>query len=166
MVKRSAGLLIYRQVGSKHDGELEVLLGHPGGPFWQHKDESAWTIPKGLLEGDEDPLSGARREAAEELGLEILGNFRWLGEYKQPGGKQVLVWAVSPEVHIDPTVVVSNGFEMEWPPRSGRKQTFPEIDRAGWFSLTDARHKILKGQAPMLDDLQKIVRAQDPPTGP
>ncbi len=165
MVKKSAGLLIYRQLGTSADGELEVLLGHPGGPFWQRKDDGAWTIPKGLLEGDEEPLAAARREAAEELGLEVDGDFRWLGEYKQPGGKRVLVWAVSPEAAIDPTSVGSNEFEMEWPPRSGRKQSFPEIDRADWFSLGEARRKILKGQAPMLDDLQIMVLSTPSITG-
>lgn len=98
MVKKSAGLLIYRRI----EGQPEVLLGHPGGPFWQRKDDGAWTIPKGLLEPDEDPLAAARREATEELGMAITGDFRWLGEYKQPGGKHILVWTVEPEARSIP----------------------------------------------------------------
>lgn len=151
MVKRSAGLLIFRRT----NGLIEVLLGHPGGPFWRRKDDGAWTIPKGLVEPDEDPLLAAQREAAEELGISVQGDFHWLGQYKQPGGKLVLVWAVDPDTEINPAAIASNRFEMEWPPRSGRLQTFPEIDRAGWFSLNEARLKILKGQAPMLDDLER-----------
>ena len=153
MVKKSAGLLIYRRI----EGQAEVLLGHPGGPFWQRKDDGAWTIPKGLLKPDEDPLAAAKREATEELGMVITGNFRWLGEYKQPGGKRILVWTVEPEGEIDPTAIVSNDFQMEWPPRSGRMRTFPELNRAGWFGLAQARGKILKGQAPMLDDLENLL---------
>ncbi|HEV7435505.1 MAG TPA: NUDIX domain-containing protein [Pseudorhizobium sp.] len=156
MARKSAGLLIFRHTGSRR---VEVLLGHPGGPFWHRKDAGAWTIPKGLVEADEDPLLAARRETTEELGLKICGEFHWLGSYTQPGGKLVLAWAVEPQEEIDAAAIVSNGFEMEWPPRSGRLQTFPEIDRAAWFPLDEARDKILKGQAPMLDDLERWLAA-------
>ncbi|MCJ8519621.1 putative NUDIX family NTP pyrophosphohydrolase [Pseudorhizobium tarimense] len=153
MVKQSAGLAIFRRGG---DG-IEVLLCHPGGPFWSRKDAGAWTIPKGLVDAGEDPLLAARREAHEELGTDVSGDFHWLGEYRQPGGKLVLVWAVEPQQPIDASAIVSNTFELEWPPRSGRKQSFPEIDQAEWFALEQARTKILKGQVPMLVDLEALA---------
>jgi predicted NUDIX family NTP pyrophosphohydrolase len=149
--KRSAGLLIHR---AGTDG-MEVLLVHPGGPFWARKDEGAWSIPKGMVEDGEDELQAARREAHEELGMPVEGDAQWLGEYRQPGGKRVLVWFVRDEGDLDPARLVSNHFTMEWPPRSGRMQSFPEVDRAQWFDLETAATKILKGQAPMLEDLRQ-----------
>jgi len=146
MPQRSAGLLIYRRTA----GVFEFLLVHPGGPFWAKKDEGAWSIPKGLIDEKEDELAAARREAEEELGVAIDGNFQPVGSYKQPGGKIVIAWSV--EADIDADAVRSNMFTMEWPPRSGALKQFPEVDRAGWFSLPEAGHKILKGQRPILDD--------------
>lgn len=151
MPVRSAGLLIYRLC----DRKLEVLLVHPGGPFWAKKDEGAWSIPKGLIEAGEDELSAAIREAQEELGVEIKGSFVPLGEYRQPGGKVVVVWSVEADVTLDVEKVRSSEFQIEWPPRSGRIQSFPEVDRAGWFAIAEAEIKILKGQAAMLADLVK-----------
>jgi predicted NUDIX family NTP pyrophosphohydrolase len=144
--KQSAGLLLYRHKG---DG-IQVLLGHPGGPFWRHKDLGAWSIPKGLIE-DETPLAAAKREFSEETGHTPRGKSLPLGEAKQPGGKIVHVWAV--EDDWDATNLQSNTFEMEWPPRSGQRQKFPELDRAAWFDIAEAKTKILKGQAVFLDRL-------------
>jgi predicted NUDIX family NTP pyrophosphohydrolase len=156
MAKRSAGLLIYRLRGG--DG-YEVLLVHPGGPYWAKKDIGAWSIPKGLVDENEDELDAARREAREELGIDVEGSFHHLGEYKQPGGKIVVAWAVEADVDLEATA--SNHFRMEWPPRSGVMTEFPEVDRAEWFTLSDAERKILKGQQPLLVDfLQR--RSQSP----
>jgi predicted NUDIX family NTP pyrophosphohydrolase len=152
--KRSAGLLIFRHAP---DG-LQVLLVHPGGPFWARKDEGAWSIPKGLVEDGEDELAAARREVKEEIGLTVEGECRWLGEYRQPGGKRVLAWFVEDRQGFEPSKLVSNMFQMEWPPRSGKLRDFPEVDRAGWFDLETAAVKILKGQNPMLEDLHRAVR--------
>ena len=146
MPQKSAGLLIHRHIA----GVFEFLLVHPGGPFWARKDEGAWSIPKGLIGDDEDELEAAKREAEEELGVAIDGDFRPLGSYKQPGGKIVIAWSV--EADIDANAIKSNMFSMEWPPKSGRLKEFPEVDRAGWFSLPEAGLKILKGQRAMLDD--------------
>ncbi|PKA44746.1 NUDIX domain-containing protein (plasmid) [Rhizobium sullae] len=148
MAKRSAGLLIYRQV----DGHHEVLLVHPGGPFWIKKDDGAWSIPKGLINEGEDELMAARREVKEELGVDIDGCFARLGEYKQPGGKIVIAWAVEADVCIDVKTITSNAFHIEWPPRSGTMRSFPEVDRANWFSLPQAEQKILKNQRAILTD--------------
>jgi len=147
---KSAGLLLYRV----RDGEPEVLLGHMGGPFWARKDERAWSIPKGEYGDDEDALAAARREFAEETGSpppegEVLA----LGEVRQSGGKRVVAWALAGD--LDPATVRSNTFVMEWPPRSGRQQEFPEIDRAEWFGLGTARSKVVKGQVPLLDALEQ-----------
>ncbi|ESY92342.1 NUDIX domain-containing protein [Mesorhizobium australicum] len=147
MAKRSAGLLIYR----RSNDDISVLLVHPGGPFWAKKDDGAWSIPKGLVEEDEDELAAARRETEEELGIAFEGSFVRLGDYKQPGGKIVMAWSV--EADIDVAAIKSNTFTMEWPPRSGSMKEFPEVDRAGWFTLTEAGVKILQGQRPMLSDL-------------
>lgn len=149
MPVRSAGLLIHRHF----ETELEVLLVHPGGPFWAKKDEGAWSIPKGLVEAGEAELSAAIRETREELGIEISGDFAPLGEYRQPSGKVVVVWSVEAETAIDVGNIRSSEFQMEWPPKSGRTQAFPEVDRAGWFPIVEAGIKILKGQFPMLADL-------------
>jgi len=146
MPQRSAGLLIHRRVA----GMFEFLLVHPGGPFWARKDEGAWSIPKGLIGENEDELEAAKREAEEELGVAIDGDFQPLGSYKQPGGKIVVAWSV--EADVDANDTKSNMFSMEWPPKSGRMKEFPEVDRAGWFPLPEASLKILKGQRAMLDD--------------
>ncbi len=151
MPKESAGLLLFR----RRAGELEVFLVHPGGPFWAKKDQAAWSIPKGEFSSGEEPLAAARREFAEETGFTPAGPCRALGPHKQPGGKIVHAWAV--EADCDPAAIRSNTFTMEWPPRSGRKQEFPEIDRAAWFPLAAARAKIHKGQVAVLDALARIV---------
>jgi predicted NUDIX family NTP pyrophosphohydrolase len=144
-MKRSAGLLLYRH----NTKGFEVFLVHPGGPFWRKKDDGAWTIPKGLIELDEEPLAAARREFHEETGFAPEGKFNELGTFKQPGGKLIAVWAV--EGNCDPAKLASNEFEMEWPPRSGKRARFPEVDRGGWFSVDEARDKMLIGQRPMLE---------------
>ena len=149
MPKRSAGLLVYR----RSDAGLEMLLVHPGGPFWARKDDGAWSIPKGEYEPSEDPLEVALREFEEELGTEPpdpTGAIP-LGELRQPSGKVVSGWAV--EGDLDVSDVRSNLFEMEWPPRSGRTQEFPEVDRVGWFDFDEARRKLLRGQVGFLDRL-------------
>jgi len=148
--KRSAGLVLFRQ---REGDEIEVLLVHPGGPFWAKKDLGAWSIPKGEHADDEDPLAAARREFAEELGQAPPdGEPVPLGEVRQKGGKRVVAWAL--EGDLDPATVASNTFEIEWPPRSGRLQEFPEVDRAEWFSLEEARRRILQGQIPLLEVLR------------
>jgi len=151
MPKRSAGILMYRGAGAA----LEVLLVHPGGPFWAKKDDGAWSIPKGEYDADEDPLACARREFAEELGAPPpqLGAsaFIELGEVVQPGHKAVIAFAVQGD--FDPALLKSNLFELEWPPGSGRMQSFPEVDRAAWFAPDVALAKILPGQAPFIDRL-------------
>jgi predicted NUDIX family NTP pyrophosphohydrolase len=149
----SAGLLLHRL----RDERREVLLGHMGGPFWATKDEGAWSIPKGEYGPDEEPLAAARREFAEELGAPPPVGIRYaeLGSVRQRGGKVVTVWAA--EADFDATEITSNTFELEWPPRSGRRQSFPEIDRAGWFGLGVARLKIVPGQVEFLDRLVALV---------
>jgi len=149
--KRSAGLLMYRGSGPT----LAVLLVHPGGPFWAGKDLGAWSIPKGEYTADEDPLAVARREFAEETGARPGGAFRPLGDVVQVGGKRVSAWAV--EGDFDPAALVSNTFETEWPPRSGRRRAFPEVDRAEWFSPDEARQKINAGQRGLIDRLVELV---------
>jgi len=150
--KTSAGILLFRKA---NDG-IEVLLGHMGGPFWARRDDGAWSIPKGEYEPPEDALGAARREFTEELGLPVPpGELIELGEATQTGGKIVTIWAV--EGDLDPDAVVPGTFEMEWPPRSGRQQAFPEIDRAAWFSLDLAEQKIVSGQRPFLDRLRPAV---------
>ena len=153
MPKLSAGLLVYRRTG----GELEVLIVHPGGPFWAKKDDGAWSVPKGEYEPDEDPLEVALREFEEEIGAEPPDHATAvsLGELRQPSGKVVRAWAV--EGDLDVSEVRSNTFEMEWPPRSGRTQEFPEVDRAGWFGLEEARRKLLRGQVGFLDRLEELL---------
>jgi predicted NUDIX family NTP pyrophosphohydrolase len=146
MPKRSAGLLLFRR-----SGELEILLVHPGGPFWARKDDGAWSLPKGEYSEEEDALLAAKREFLEETGFRVEGDFLPLRELKQPGGKVVTAWAV--EGNIDATLIKSNTFSLEWPPKSGRKQEFPEVDRATWFPAAVARIKLLKGQAEFVDRL-------------
>ncbi len=147
MPKRSAGLLLYRR--TKPDPE--VLLVHPGGPFWIRKDDGAWSIPKGLFEGDESPLAAAKREFKEETGFLPRGPFIELGGFKQPGSKVILAWAV--EGDFDPRNLKCNSFSMEWPPKSGHMQEFPEVDRAAWFEISEADRKITKGQMPIIQEL-------------
>lgn len=148
MASRSAGLLVY----DVDDGETRVLLVHPGGPFWANKDDGAWSIPKGEHDPDEDPLAAAYREFAEELGVAAPdGPAEPLGEITQSSGKRVTAWAV--RGHVDVDAIASNTFEMEWPPKSGRRQQFPEVDRAAWFALAEARVKLLPAQVALLDQL-------------
>lgn len=149
MPRKSAGLVLFRQGA----GELEVLLVHPGGPFWAKKDEGAWSIPKGEIDEGEDALAAARREVQEEIGATPDGAFIPLTPVRQAGGKVVHAWAI--EGDVDPATITSNTFELEWPPRSGRRQTFPEVDRAAWFMISEARSKILRGQLPLLDALTR-----------
>lgn len=151
MSKTSAGLLMYRR---RNDG-IEVLLVHPGGPFFRNKDEGAWTIPKGEVEPNEDFLATAKREFAEETGLTPAAPFTPLSPIKQKGGKTVLAWAF--EGDCDPAKIKSNQFEMEWPPRSGNRMTFPEIDRAEFFDLVTAKTKINPAQAALIDELAEIL---------
>ncbi|HSH40830.1 MAG TPA: NUDIX domain-containing protein [Arenicellales bacterium] len=151
MSRHSAGILLYRI----RDGRLQVLLAHPGGPYWARRDEGAWSIPKGLIDADEDPLAAARREFREETGCDVDGNFVELGSVRQPGGKLVQAWAL--EHDLDPSTLHSNRFTMEWPPHSGQFRDFPEIDRAQWFCIDDAREKILKGQREFLQRLQRRI---------
>lgn len=150
-MKRSAGILMYRRVR----GKTEVFLVHPGGPFWKNKDHGAWQIPKGEIAEGEEPLVCARREFEEETGFPADGKFVELGEFKQPGGKHVLAWAA--EGDCDSEALVSNEFEMEWPPRSGLKQRFPEVDRGAWFGIQEAREKLLIGQWPILDRFLEVM---------
>ena len=138
------------------ESEVEVFLVHPGGPFWAKKDAGAWSIPKGEYAAGEDPLDAARREFAEETGFEPSGEFVALGTIRQAGGKLVSVWAV--EGDCDPGQIRSNLCMIEWPPRSGRKIEIPEVDRAGWFGLDEAREKILKSQAPVIDLLAEKLK--------
>jgi predicted NUDIX family NTP pyrophosphohydrolase len=147
MPKRSAGILMYR----RSPRGLEVLLVHPGGPFWAKKDLGAWSIPKGEYDADEDPLAVAVREFEEETGLRPAGAFRPLGEIVKAGRKVVTAFAV--EGDFDPTRLTSNTFELEWPPRCGRKATYPEVDRAEWFAPDQAREKILPAQRELIERL-------------
>jgi predicted NUDIX family NTP pyrophosphohydrolase len=152
MTRRSAGIVLYRRSG----GQLGVLLGHMGGPLWARKDAGAWSIPKGEYGPDEDPFVAACREFHEEIGLPVPATeFVDLGEVRQAGGKIVRAWAAGGD--IDPATVVSNTFEMEWPPRSGIIGTFPEIDRAAWFDLPTAHDKIVAGQRPLLERLGELL---------
>jgi predicted NUDIX family NTP pyrophosphohydrolase len=152
MAKKSAGILLFRRISS----HLEVMLVHPGGPFWAKKDEGAWSIPKGEFEAGEDPLEVARREFEEETGLAVKGDFLPLSVLRQPGGKLVHAWAI--EGDFDVKNLKSNTFSLEWPPGSGRPKEFPEVDRAGWFSLEEARRKILKGQEPFLSEIEQKLQ--------
>ncbi len=147
MPKLSAGILLHRPGLAGP----EVLLVHPGGPFWARKDFGAWSIPKGLIDPDEDAAAAAKREFAEEVGTVPTGDLHPLGEFRQPGGKIVIAFALAGD--FDPAMLSSNSFEMEWPPRSGRRITVPEVDRAEWFGLAAAREKLLQGQRPILDAL-------------
>ena len=144
--KNSAGLLLYRR-----GGELEIFLVHPGGPFWAKKDLGAWSLPKGEFDNGEDPLRAAKREFTEETGFLIDGEFRQLEPLKQRGGKVVHAWAV--EADCDASQIRSNLFSLEWPPKSGQMRNFPEVDRAQWFNIPEARKRILAGQSGFIDQL-------------
>jgi predicted NUDIX family NTP pyrophosphohydrolase len=158
MAKTSAGLLMYRL----NAGRLEVLLVHPGGPFWTNKDEGAWTIPKGLVDEDEDLLTTAKREFEEELGTKPEGEFVPLGEVLQKGGKTVVAWAF--EGDLDAATIKSNTFKKEWPPRSGQWRTFPEVDRAEFFSIAEAKAKINPAQAAFLSRLDAMLPSGTAPS--
>jgi predicted NUDIX family NTP pyrophosphohydrolase len=152
MPKKSAGLLMYR----RRRGVLEVFLVHPGGPFWQKKDAGSWSIPKGEYMPGEDPLEVAKREFHEETSFKASGQFIPLTPQKQPSGKIITAWTF--EGDCDASAIKSNTFLMEWPPRSGRQLEFPEVDRAGWFSISVAKEKIIKGQSGFLDELAQILK--------
>lgn len=151
MSKQSAGLMMYRY---RHQ-MLEVLLVHPGGPFWRNKDEGAWSIPKGEYEEGQDPFETARREFREETGYDANGNFIALAPLRQTSRKIIAAWAF--EGNCDSEKIVSNLFTLEWPPKSGKHAQFPEVDRAAWFSIPTARQKILKGQLGFIDQLCRIL---------
>lgn len=149
MQKKSAGIILYRY----RRKQAEVLLVHPGGPFWSNKDFGAWSIPKGEFEDDENPLDAAMREMEEETGIKISGKFIELSPVKQKSGKQVYAWAI--RGNVNPAQIKSNEFELEWPPGSGKKKTFPEIDRAGWFTTMEAKERIVKGQSAFIEELER-----------
>lgn len=152
-IKQSAGLLVYRF----KNNVLEIFLIHPGGPFWKNKDAGSWSIPKGLYLDDEHPLDAAKREFKEETSFAPpKGEYIQLTPQKQPSGKIVTIFYI--EGNFDAAKMKSNLFEMAWPPKSGKIQKFPEADKAGWFNLKQARQKILKGQIPFLDELEKIIK--------
>jgi predicted NUDIX family NTP pyrophosphohydrolase len=151
MPKQSAGILLYR----KFNDVLQIFLVHPGGPFWKNKDDGAWSIPKGEYESDEDPLAAAKREFYEETGQSIDGEFIALKPIKQKSGKIVQAYLV--EGDIDAHNIKSNLFEIEWPPKTGKMQSFPEVDRAGWFTVDEARVKINAGQVGLVVELAQIV---------
>jgi predicted NUDIX family NTP pyrophosphohydrolase len=149
MPKKSAGILMYRL-------RKEVLLVHPGGPFWTKKDIGSWSIPKGEYTDTEDPFTVAKREFEEETSFQVDGDFTPLTPLKQPSGKMVSAWAV--EGNCDASKIISNTFLMEWPPRSGKKQEFPEVDRAEWFAIDTAKKKLLKGQVGFIEELCKLLK--------
>jgi predicted NUDIX family NTP pyrophosphohydrolase len=154
MPKLSAGVLLFR----RPPAGVEVMLVHPGGPFWAKKDVGSWSIPKGLVEEGEDLLAAAKREFLEETGMTVDGEFLDLGAHKQPGGKTVVAWAH--EGDFDPSQLKSNTFALEWPPRSGRMAEFPEVDRAAWYAIDEALMKINKGQTPIIGALTERLTAQ------
>ena len=149
---KSAGILLYRF----RNNLLQVFLVHPGGPFWAKKDLGAWSIPKGEFGSDEDPLNAAKRELEEETGIKVSGEFIELTPVKQKSGKLVYAWAL--EKDIDPSLIKSNSFEIEWPPKSGIKKSFPEIDKAAWFDKGEAVKKIIEGQVPLIEELERKLQ--------
>jgi predicted NUDIX family NTP pyrophosphohydrolase len=153
-VKQSAGILLYRTKNKR----LEVFLIHPGGPFWTNKDDGAWSIPKGEYTGDEDPLKAALRELKEETGFTVKGKFIPLTPIRQKGGKQVIAWAI--ESDVDANAIQSNLFEMEWPPRSGKMKSFPEIDKAIWAKVEDAVAKINPAQTAFINELAALLKVK------
>jgi predicted NUDIX family NTP pyrophosphohydrolase len=152
----SAGILMYRQTAPR----LEVLLVHPGGPFWRNKDNGAWSIPKGEIAEGEDAAVAARREFQEETGCDLSGPLEPVGDIRQRGGKRVTAFAVEGDLDVD--TIKSNMFEIEWPPKSGKVQAFPEIDRAAWFDLAAAHVKIPESQRPLLDRLVDLLASSAP----
>ena len=158
--KQSAGILLYR----RQDGLLQVFLVHPGGPFWKNKDAGSWTIPKGEFTNDEHALDAAVREFREETGFVLKGPFQPLSPIRQKGGKRVYTWTLAGD--LDPQQIVSNTFELEWPRHSGKSQTFPEVDKGGWFSLARAREYINPAQIPFLDELEETVMRHTMPSPP
>jgi predicted NUDIX family NTP pyrophosphohydrolase len=155
-IVRSAGLLMFRRTAAG----AEVLLAHPGGPFWARRDDASWTLPKGEIDPGEDPLAAAQREFLEETGFTSAPPFFPLGELRQKSGKRLSAWAF--EGDANPELLVSYRFDMEWPPRSGRLQSFPEVDRVGWFGLSEARRKLIAGQAPFIDALEEWLQGRAP----
>ncbi|WP_447761392.1 NUDIX domain-containing protein [Sphingopyxis panaciterrae] len=155
MTGQSAGILLYRQSG----GALQVLLVHPGGPFWRRRDRGAWQVPKGLIAPGESPEDAARREAQEELGVALEGPLAALGQLRQAGGKMVEAFAL--EQDIEAAAIVSNCFELEWPPKSGRRQSFPEVDAARWFTMAEADTMMLPSQRPFLGRLSELLARRD-----
>jgi len=153
----SAGLVMFRI----REGRLEIFLVHPGGPFWSRKDLGSWSIPKGEYTEEEDALQAAKREFHEETGCAAEGEFRELGMLRQPSGKRIRAWAFEGECDADQ--IVSNLFTMEWPPRSGKEAAFPEVDRAGWFGVEEAREKILKGQLGFIAQLCTLLGSPSSP---
>jgi len=151
MEKKSAGILLYRLKNNLP----EFFLVHPGGPFWAKKDLGSWSIPKGEFTDEEDPLTAAKREFHEETGTELTGEFIELKPVKQKSGKVVYAWALQSD--IDPDKIFSNTFEIEWPPRSGKMQSFPEIDRGEWFSISVAKEKINQSQSALIDELVNMI---------
>ena len=150
--KLSAGILLYR----RHGNRVEVFLVHPGGPYWAGKDDSSWSIPKGLYGEGEDALATAQREFHEETGSPVTGSFCPLAPLTQPSGKVITAWTVEGE--LDPTTVKSNTFSLEWPPHSGTRQDFPEVDRGDWFDFPTAYVKLLPGQRGFLDQLRRLLK--------
>lgn len=155
MPRDSAGILLFRRSALA----WEVMLVHPGGPLWSRKDVGAWSVPKGEMEEGEEPLAAAVREFAEETGVAVRGDFLPLRPVRYKNGKVVHAWAV--QMDLDPAQVRSNEFELEWPPHSGRHISVPEIDRAQWYGLGEARDKIIPAQAPLLDELEGLLAARD-----
>lgn len=147
MPKISAGILLYR----RRPSGVQVMLVHPGGPFWMKRDEGAWSIPKGLADESEDLLAAAKREFLEETGATVQGEFLDLGAHKQPGGKTIVAWGC--EGDFEPAMLKSNTFTMEWPPRSGKTAEFQEVDKAGWYSIDETLKKVTKGQRPIITAL-------------
>jgi predicted NUDIX family NTP pyrophosphohydrolase len=159
MAKTSAGILLFR----RRPTGVEVMLAHPGGPFWARKDDGAWSIPKGLTNEGEDWLAAAKREFREETGMAIEGECLDLGQHKQPGGKTIIAFAH--EGDFDPASLKSNAFSIEWPPRSGRMAEFPEVDRAAWYSIDEAMRKATPGQRPIIAALAEKLGVKAPETG-
>ena len=153
-MKKSAGLLLYRCM----ENTIEFFLVHPGGPFWKNKDIGAWTIPKGELEDEEDALETAKREFKEETGSEIDGNFIALTPVKQKGGKLVYAWAVKGDIDADN--LTSNSFKIQWPPKSGKWIDVPEVDKSGWFSVAEAKQRLISGQIPLIDELLDLTKSR------
>ncbi|HLP51391.1 MAG TPA: NUDIX domain-containing protein [Chitinophagales bacterium] len=152
MPKQSAGILFYRL----QNKTLEVLLVHPGGPYWSKKDLAAWSIPKGEIEGDEEPILAAQREVEEELGIAVAGNWLPLTPIKQKSGKVVHAWAVQHD--LDATNIKSNQIDIEWPPKSGLRKSIPEVDKAAWFTIPIAKEKIIAAQTAFLTELEGLMK--------